>query len=102
MEELGLIAFDDQEVVSVFVLDEVSGRGFLRVERIGADQGAPEIQLVQEIFESRDFVGFGGDFDLPADDFGLGIQGAEQLDGLAVDFGGGAEAFTIDGQGADA
>ena len=39
---------------------------------------------------------------MTADDFGLGIQGAEQLDRLSVDFGGGAEAFSIDGQGGNA
>ena len=80
----------------------MSGRCFLSVKSIGADQSAAEVQSVQEIFERGDFVGFGRDFDLTADDFGLGIQGAEQLDGLAVDFGGGADAFAIDGQGADA
>ena len=80
----------------------MSGRCFLSVKSIGADQSAAEVQSIQEIFERGDFVGFGRDFDLTADDFGLGIQGAEQLDRLAVYFGGGADAFAIDGQGADA
>jgi hypothetical protein len=57
---------------------------------------------VEEVFEGGDFVGFGRDLDLAADEFGLGLQGAEQLEGLAVDFGGGAEAFPIDSQVGDA
>ena len=74
----------------------------MSIERISADQGAAQIQFGQEIFESGDFVGFGRDFDLATDDAGLSVQGAEELDGLAVDFGGGAEAFAIDGQGGEA
>jgi len=78
------------------------GRGFLSVDGIRGDQGTAEVQSIQEIFERGNFVGLGRDLDLSADDSGLGIQGAEQLEGLAVDFGGGADAFTIDGQGGNA
>jgi hypothetical protein len=97
-----LVGFNDQQVVGLFNFDQVSGRGFLSVDGIGADQSATQIQFVQEIFESGDFVSFGRDSDLAADEFGLGIQGAEQLDGLAVDLGGSPEAFAIDGQAGNA
>src|SRR5258708_33399366 len=95
VEELGLIAFDDQEIVGLFVFDEVSRSRFLSIDRIGTDQGAAQVQFGQKIFESGDFVGFGRDFDLATDDFGLGIQGAEQLNRLSFDFGGGAKAFSL-------
>lgn len=97
VEELGLIAFDDQEVVGLLVLDEVSRSRFLSIDGIGADQGAADVKILQEICERGDLVGFGRDSDLPADNSGLGIQSAEQLDRLAVDFGGGSDAFAIDG-----
>ena len=102
VKELGLIVFDDQEVVGLFVLDQVSGRLFLGIDGIGRNQGAAEVQSIQEIFQSGDFVGFGRDLDLAADDIGLGIQGAEQLDGFALDFGSGAETFSIHRQGGNA
>jgi hypothetical protein len=38
---------------------------------------------------------------LAAEQLGLGIQGSEELEGLAIDFSGGAHAFAIDGQGGD-
>lgn len=100
-EELGLIVFDRQEVVGLFDFDQVGGRGFLSVQGIGADEGAAQIQLSQELFEARDFIGFGRDLHLTADEVGLGVQSTEQLHGLALDFGGGAGAFAIDGQGGD-
>lgn len=100
-EELGLIVFDRQEVVGLFDFDQVSGRGFLSVQGIGADEGAAQVQLSQELFEARDFIGFGRDLHLAADEVGLGVQSTEQLHGLTLDFGGGAGAFAIDGQGGD-
>ena len=102
VEELGLIAFDDQEVVGVFVFDDVSRRGFLSIDRVSANQGSAEVQSIQQILERGNFVGLGRNFDLTADDSGLGIQSAEQLERLAVDLGSGAEAFSIDGQGRNA
>ena len=50
VKELGLIVFDDQEVVSLFVLDQVSGRLFLGIDGVGGNQGATEVQSIQEIF----------------------------------------------------
>jgi len=49
-KELGLIGFDDQEVVGLFLFDDVSGCRFLGIDSIGADQGAAEVQFLQEIF----------------------------------------------------
>lgn len=86
----------------MFVFNQVSGRRFLSIDRIGADQGPAQIELVQKIFERGDLVGFGRDSNLAADDFGLDIQSAEKLDRLSLDFGGGAEGFSIDGQGGNA
>src|ERR1019366_1827962 len=102
VEELGLIAFDDQEVVGLFFFDDESGAGFLSIEGVGGHQGAAQVQALEEIFEGGNLVGFGRDLDLAADEFGLGLQGAEQLDRLALDFGGGANGFSIYGQGDNA
>ena len=102
LEELGLIGFDDQQVVGLLIFDQVSGRRFLSIDSVGADQCAAEVQFLQEIFQRGDFVSLGRDFDLTAGDFGLGIQGAEQLDRLPIDLGGGAEALAVDGQGGNA
>lgn len=102
VKELGLIAFDDQEVVGLFFFDDESGAGFLSIEGVGAHQGPAQVQVLEEIFEGGNLVGFGRDLDLAADDFGLDVQGAEQLDRLALDFGGGANGFSVDGQGDNA
>jgi hypothetical protein len=101
VKELGLIVFDDQEVIGLLGLDQMVSGGSLGIEGVGADQGATQIQVLEEHFEARDFVGFRGDLDLATDDLGLRVQGAEKLERLAVDFGGGARAFTIDRQGGE-
>src|SRR5271157_1247991 len=98
VEELGLIGFDDQEKVGVFFFHQMVGRGGLRVEGIGADQGAAQVQVPEQVLESGDFIGFSRDLDLAAKELGMGVQGAEELEALAVDFGGGAGALAIDGQ----
>ena len=77
------------------------GGGGLRVQRIGADQGAAQVEVLEEVLEGEDFIGFGRDLDLAAKEFGVGIQGAEKQEPLALDFCGGAGAFAIDGQGGD-
>lgn len=101
VKELGLVGFDDQEVIGLFFFDQMGGGCFLRIEGIGADQSAAQVQVLKEFFETGDFVGFGRDGDLAAEELGLSIQGTEELDGVAIDFGGGADAFAIDGQGGD-
>lgn len=101
VKERGLVGFDDQEVIGLFFFDQMGGGCFLRIEGIGADQSATQIQVLQEFFETGDFVGFGRDGDLAAEELGLSIQGPEELDGVALDFSGGADAFAIDGQGGD-
>jgi len=98
VEELGLIGFDDQEVVGLFFFHDMVGGGALSIERIGADQGAAEVQITEEVLEGGDFIGFGRDLDLAAKELGVGVQGAEEHKPLAIDFGGGAGAFAIDGQ----
>ena len=98
VEELGLIGFDDQEVIGLFFFHDMVGGGGLSIERIGGDQGAAQVQVPEEVFEGRDFIGFGRDLDLAAKELGVGVQGAEEHEPLAIDFGGGAGAFAIDGQ----
>lgn len=73
----------------------------MRIEGIGADQSAAQVQVLEEFFETGDFVGFGRDRDLAAEELALSIQGAEELERVAIDFSGGADAFAIDGQGGD-
>ena len=102
VEELGLIGFDHQKKVGLFFFHQMVGRGGLSVESIGADQGAAQVQVPEQVLEGGDFIGFGRDLDLAAKELGLGLQGAEELDALAVDFGGGAGAFAVDGQCGDA
>jgi len=97
LEELGLIGFDDQQVVGLFDFDDVCRRAFLSIDGIGADQSAAQIQFLQEVFQGGDFVSLGRDFDLTANHFGLGLQGAKELDRLAIDLGGCPDAFAIDG-----
>ena len=101
MEEFGLIGFDDQEVIGLFFFHQVSRGALLGLDRIGGHQGAPQVQIVDEFFETGHFVGFGGDLDLPATHVGLGIQGTKELEGLAIDLGGRAHGFAIDGQRRD-
>ncbi len=99
IEELGLVGFDDHEIIGFFVFHDVSRAAFLRLDRVRADEGAAQVQFLEEILEGGDFIGFSRDLDLAAKEFGMGVQGTEELDRLAVDFGGGASAFAIDGQG---
>ena len=73
----------------------------LNVEGIGADQGAAQVEVPEEVLEGGDFIGFGRDLDLAAKELGVGIQGAEEHQPLALDFSSGAGAFAIDGQGGD-
>lgn len=98
VKELGLVGFDDQEIIGLFIFHNVSRADLLRLDRVGTDQGAAQVQVLEEILQSGDFIGFSRDLDLAAKEFGMSIQGAEKLDRLAVDFGGGASTFTIDGQ----
>jgi len=44
VEELWLIGFDDQKVIGLFVFHDMVGGGGLSIERIGADQGAAQVQ----------------------------------------------------------
>jgi len=60
-----------------------------------------QVQIVEEIFKRRDFIGLGRNLNLAAEQLRLGVQSAEELERLAVDFGGGASAFAIDGQRGD-
>ena len=78
------------------------GGGGLSIEGIRADQGAAQVQVSEQVLEGGDFIGFGRDLDLAAKELGVGIQGTEELDALAVDFGSGAGAFAIDGKCGDA
>jgi hypothetical protein len=102
VKEFGLVGFDDQEVIGPFVLDQVGGGGFVGVQGVGADQRAAQVQVLEQVLEGGDFVGFGRDADLTAEQLGVGVQGAEELEGLAVDLGGGAGAFAVHRQGSDA
>src|SRR5208337_1608830 len=102
VEELGLIGFDDQEKVGLFFFHQMVGRGDLSVEGVGADQGAAQVQIPEQVFEGGDFIGLGRDLDWAAEELGVGVQGAKELYALAVDFGGGAGAFAINGQRGDA
>jgi len=51
VEELGLIGFDDQKVIGLFVFHDMVGGGGLSIERIGADQGAAQVQVAEQVFE---------------------------------------------------
>jgi len=101
VEELGLVGFDNQQVIGLFFLHDMVGGGDLSIERIGADQGAAQVEVPKEVLEGGDFIGFGRDLDLAAKELGVGIQGAEEHEPLALDFSSGAGAFAIDGQGGD-
>lgn len=61
-----MIGFDDQKVIGLFVFHDMVGGGGLSIERIGADQGAAQVQVAEQVFEGGDFVGFGRDLDLTA------------------------------------
>ena len=98
IEELRLIGFDDQEKVGLFFFHQMVGRGGLSVEGIGTDQGAAQVQIPEQVLEGGDFIGLGWDLDLAAKELGVGVQGAKELEALAVDLGGGAGAFAVDGQ----
>src|SRR5271157_2098076 len=102
VEELGLIGFNDSEVVGLFFFHHMVSGGGLSIEGVGADQGAAQVQVSEQVLEGGDLIGFGRDLDLAAKELGVGVQGAEELDALAVDFGSGARAFAIDGQCGDA
>lgn len=82
VEELGLIGFDGQEVIGLFFFHDMVGGGGLSMERIGADQGAPQVEIPEQVLEGGDFIGFGRDLDLAAKELGAG-------------------AFAIDSQGGD-
>ena len=96
-----MIVFDDQEVIGLLGLDQMVGGGSLGIEGVGADQSATQVQVLEEDFKAGDFVGFGRDLDLATDGLRLGVQGTEKLERVAVDFGRGARALTIDGQGGE-
>src|SRR5208283_4935718 len=49
VEELGLISFDHPEKVGLFLLHQMLGRGGLSVEGIGADQGAAQVQVLEQV-----------------------------------------------------
>ena len=101
LEELGLIGFDGQEVVGLFVLDQETGGFLLGMEGVQSDEGAAQIQVGQEVLEGGDLVGFGGDLELAADHSSLEVQAGEEGEGVAVDLGGGAGALAVDGQSRD-
>ena len=73
VEEFGLIGFDDQEIIGLLLFDQMRAGGFLGMQRIGTDQGAPQVQILEEFFETGDFVGFGGDLDLASEQLGLRV-----------------------------
>ena len=96
-----MISFDHQKEIGLLFFHQMGRGGRLGVQGIGADQGAAQVQVLEEIFKSRDFIGLGRNLDLAAKQLRLGVQSAEELERLAVDFGGGASAFAIDGQRGD-
>src|ERR1035438_4603650 len=80
VEELGLIGFDHQKEIGLFFFHQMGGGGRLGVQGIGADQGAAQVQVLEEIFKSRDFIGLGRNLDLAAKQLRLGVQSAKELD----------------------
>jgi hypothetical protein len=57
VEELGLIGFDGQEVVGLFILNQEAGGFLLGMEGVKTDEGAAQIQVGQEVLEGGDLVG---------------------------------------------
>ena len=98
-QELGLVGFDRHEVVGLLDLDHIGGAVVLGMDRIDGEQGPGQVLIGQEVFEGGDFVGLAGDADLFVDQMTLVREQAEELAGLAVDLGDGADALAVGGEG---
>jgi len=75
-----LIFLDRQDVVAA-ALDDLLGNGFLTAHRIDRHQGAMQVQQLQQLGNSGDFIGLAVHRHLAESEVVLGGLGADQMQG---------------------
>jgi len=62
--EGGLVAFDGEQVVRVFLLDDIARGVHLGMQSIEGEHPPGDLQGLEGRFDRGDFAAFGGDFHL--------------------------------------
>jgi len=96
-EQVGLVVFDDEEVVGFFLLHDEAGGVLLGVEGIGRDHGAFDGEILEQWLHTGDLVGLVGDTQL-ADHNAFALEkSAEQVHRRRVSIGAAATDLAIQG-----
>lgn len=96
--ERGLVAFGEDEVVGVFLVNEEPRVLALAVLGIGGDERAVQRQRFKERAEGGDLLGFFRDGDLVEQALGMMGDGAHQVHGAAVGLARAFDGFAVDGE----
>ena len=97
--DAGVIPFDFHHVMRVFLLHEEAGRGGLRREPVGGDEGPGNVQRRQYVAQPGDLMGFHVDLDW-AEDLAGALDHPRQARDRARPrpVGRAPQAFAVDGE----